>query len=170
MLHHEAGGHGFAKLEDEYYYESKGTIPSSEISRNIDFRNRYGWGRNVDYTSDPNSVVWSKFISDSRYASEGLGVYEGACTYYKGAYRPTETSIMVGNVGGFNAPSREAIYNRIHKLAYGESWQFDYETFVSWDLSRQGRSRTMPSQTKYKPTAPPVILNQHWENGRLVAN
>lgn len=170
VLHHEAGGHGFAKLEDEYYYESKGTIPSSEISRNIDFRNRYGWGRNVDYTSDPNSVVWSKFISDSRYASEGLGVYEGACTYYKGAYRPTETSIMVGNVGGFNAPSREAIYNRIHKLAYGESWQFDYETFVSWDLSRQGRSRSMPSQTKYKPTAPPVILNQHWENGRLVAN
>lgn len=170
VLHHEAGGHGFAKLEDEYYYESKGTIPSSEISRNIDFRNRYGWGRNVDYTSDPNSVVWSKFISDSRYASEGLGVYEGACTYYKGAYRPTETSIMVGNVGGFNAPSREAIYNRIHKLAYGESWQLDYETFVSWDLSRQGRSRSMPSQTKYKPTAPPVILNQHWENGRLVAN
>lgn len=37
VLHHEAGGHGFAKLEDEYYYESKGTIPSSEISRNIDF-------------------------------------------------------------------------------------------------------------------------------------
>lgn len=170
VLHHEAGGHGFAKLLDEYYYESKGTIPSSEIADNIDSRNRYGWGRNVDYTSDPNSVVWSKFISDPRYANEGLGVYEGACTYYKGAYRPTETSIMVGNVGGFNAPSREAIYNRIHKLAYGESWQFDYETFVSWDLSRQGRSRTMPSQTKYKPTAPPVILNQHWENGRLVAN
>lgn len=170
VLHHEAGGHGFAKLLDEYYYENKGTIPSSEIADNIDSRNRYGWGRNVDYTSDPNSVVWSKFISDPRYANEGLGVYEGACTYYKGAYRSTETSIMDGNVGGFNAPSREAIYNRIHKLAYGESWQFDYETFVSWDLSRQGRSRTMPSQTKYKPTAPPVILNQHWENGRLVAN
>lgn len=170
VLHHEAGGHGFAKLLDEYYYESKGTIPSSEIADNIDSRNRYGWGRNVDYTSDPNSVVWSKFISDPRYANEGLGVYEGACTYYKGAYRPTETSIMVGNVGGFNAPSREAIYNRIHKLAYGESWQFDYETFVSWDLSRQGRSRSVPSQVKYKPTAPPVVLNQHWENGRLVAN
>ena len=170
VLHHEAGGHGFAKLLDEYYYESMGAIPSSEISDNINSRNLYGWGRNVDYTSDPNSVVWSKFISDSRYANEGLGVYEGACTYYKGAYRPTETSIMVGNVGGFNAPSREAIYNRIHKLAYGESWQFDYETFVSWDLSRQGRSRSIPVGTEYKPTAPPVILDQHWKGGRLVAN
>lgn len=170
VLHHEAGGHGFAKLLDEYYYESMGAIPSSEISDNINSRNLYGWGRNVDYTSDPNSVVWSKFISDSRYANEGLGVYEGACTYYKGAYRPTETSIMVGNVGGFNAPSREAIYNRIHKLAYGESWQFDYETFVSWDLSRQGRSRSIPVGIEYKPTAPPVILNQHWKGGRLVAN
>ena len=47
---------------------------------------------------------------------------------------------MDANVGGFNAPSREAIYNRIHKLAYGESWQFDYEEFVGWDLNRQGRS------------------------------
>lgn len=170
VLHHEAGGHGFAKLLDEYYYESQGTIPLSEISDNINSRNHYGWGRNVDYTSDPNSVVWSKFISDSRYASEGIGVFEGACTYYKGAYRPTETSIMDANVGGFNAPSREAIYNRIHKLAYGESWQFDYEEFVGWDLNRQGRSRSISVQAKHEPTAPPVILNQHWENGRLVAN
>lgn len=58
----------------------------------------------------------------------------------------------------------------IHKLAYGESWQFDYEEFVGWDLNRQGRSRSISVQAKHEPTAPPVILNQHWENGRLVAN
>lgn len=170
LLHHEAGGHGFAKLLDEYYYESMGTIPASEITQNINFRNNYGWGRNVDYISDPNSVVWSRFISDSRYAGEGIGVFEGACTYYKGAYRPTETSIMDRNVGGFNAPCREAIYNRIHKLAYGESWRFDYEEFVDWDLNRRVRSRSVLAQKEYQRTVPPVVLNQHWENGRLVAN
>ena len=37
------------------------------------------------------------------------------------------------NTGGFNAPSREAIYNRIHKLALGKDWQYDYETFVEYD-------------------------------------
>ena len=31
---------------------------------------------------------------------------------------------------------REAIY-RIHKLAYGASWKYDYETFVSWDAKNR---------------------------------
>ena len=38
----------------------------------------------------------------------------------------------------FNAPSRAAIYNRIHKLAYGKDWQFDYEKFVEWDAKNIG--------------------------------
>ena len=42
---------------------------------------------------------------------------------------------MFTNKGQYNAPSREAIYYRIHKLAYGASWKYDYETFVSWDAS-----------------------------------
>ena len=36
-----------------------------------------------------------------------------------------------------SAPSREAIYYRIHKLAYGASWKYDYETFVSWDAKNR---------------------------------
>ena len=32
---------------------------------------------------------------------------------------------------------REAIYYRIHKLAYGASWKYDYETFVSWDAKNR---------------------------------
>ena len=41
------------------------------------------------------------------------------------------------NKGKFNAPFREAIYYRIHKLAYGASWKYDYETFVSWDAKNR---------------------------------
>ena len=168
-LHHEAGGHGFAKLADEYAYEYMGTIPASEILQNRRWRETYGWYKNTDYVSDPAQVYWSKFIDDSRYDFENIGVYEGACTYWKGAYRPTESSIMRNNVGGFNAPSREAIYYRIHKLAYGESWPYDYEEFVSWDLNRRVRSRSVSvSQKKYPLTAPPVIINARWENGRFI--
>lgn len=169
ILQHEAGGHGFAKLEDEYAYEYMGEIPASEITFNQDMRTNYGWGKNADYTSDSNQVYWSKFINDSRYASENLGVYEGACTYWTGAYRPTENSIMRYNTGGFNAPSREAIYYRIHKLAYGETWIYDYEEFVNWDLNQRARSRTsVVPQKQYPPTAPPVIIHARWENGRFV--
>lgn len=169
ILHHEAGGHGFAKLNDEYAYEYMGMIPESEIHNEQIMRENYGWGKNTDYISDPARVYWSKFITDSRYASENIGVYEGACTYWTGAYRPTENSIMNDNTGGFNAPSREAIYYRIHKLAYGESWTYDYEDFVNWDLNQRARSRvSVVPQKKYPPTAPPVIIKARWENGRFV--
>ena len=40
---------------------------------------------------------------------------------------------MNENVGMFNAPSRETIFKRIHALAFGKDWQYDYETFVEWD-------------------------------------
>ena len=169
VLHHEAGGHGFAKLADEYAYEYMGTIPDHEILEYQRSREDYGWWKNTDYISDPAQVYWSKFIDDSRYDFENIGVYEGACTYWKGAYRPTESSIMRNNVGGFNAPSREAIYYRIHKLAYGDSWTYDYEGFVSWDLNRRVRSRSVSvSQKKYPLAAPPVIINARWENGRFI--
>ena len=169
VLHHEAGGHGFAKLADEYAYEYMGTIPDHEILDYQRSREDYGWWKNTDYISDPTQVYWSKFIDDSRYDFENIGVYEGACTYWKGAYRPTESSIMRNNVGGFNAPSREAIYYRIHKLAYGDSWTYDYEGFVSWDLNRRVRSRSVSvSQKKYPLAAPPVIINARWENGRFI--
>lgn len=167
ILHHEAGGHGFG-LADEYYYEGV-EITEFMVNQNKHSRDNYGFGKNIDYISDPTQVYWSKFIADPRYDSENIGVYEGAGTYCKGAYRPTENSIMRYNTGGFNAPSREAIYYRIHKLAYGESWTYDYEEFVDWDLNQRVRSRsTGISQKKYPPTAPPVIINARWENGRFV--
>lgn len=168
VLHHEAGGHGFAKLGDEYVIEENGHIPTEEIESMNKDRTYVGWWKNVDFTSDPSEVYWSKFISDPRYAGEDIGVYEGACTYQTGVYRPTENSIMRDNTGGFNAPSREAIYYRIHKLAYGEDWQYDFEEFVEWDLSRARTRSTGVTAKKIPHTAPPVITKARWENGRIV--
>ena len=69
------------------------------------------------------NIRWAHFINDSRYSNEKLGAYEGAAYWPKGVYRPTEYSIMYAG-GLFNAPSREAIYKRAMKLAYGDSWTY----------------------------------------------
>lgn len=167
LLHHEACGHGFAKLADEYYYS--GTIPDAEIT-NLKNQNSWGWWKNTDFTSDTSQVKWAKFLDDERYAGEGLGVFEGAHTYEFGAYRPTEESIMKYNIGGFNAPSREAIYYRIHKLAYGDDWEYDYEKFVEYDaINRISASATAPQKRRanyvekqYEPLPPPVVVGKTW--------
>lgn len=164
LILHEAGGHGFAKLADEYAYEEYGQVPSEEIT-NCQNLWDFGWYPNIDFTSDPALVNWSEFIADARYQYDGLGVFEGGYTYWTGVWRPTENSIMRYNQGGFNAPSREAIYTRINKLAFGESWQYDYEDFVSYDaVNRRSEPATAPSSVlqRHEPTAPPVIVRKTW--------
>lgn len=161
LLHHEANGHGFGKLADEYSSGSGTVMPQSEIAS---YRSQaaYGWWANVDFVSDPATVKWSRFLSDSRYKNEGLGVYSGACTYASGAYRPTRSSIMRDNLGGFNAPSREAIYKRIMRLAYGMEWKYDYETFVNWDAPSRSRASMLRKQAEtprdFRPLPSPVVL------------
>lgn len=132
VLRHEAGGHGFAKLADEYAYYNYGKIPEERLEQICELQN-YGWYRNVDKESDPFRVSWSHFLQKDEYEVEGIGVFEGAATYWSGIYRPTYNSIMNNNTGGFNAPSREAIYYKIHKLAYGPSWNYDRNEFYEYD-------------------------------------
>lgn len=137
VLCHECIGHGFAKLLDEYSYQSEGRIPEKEIESNRRLQT-IGWAMNVDFTGDKSQVIWKHFLEDERYAGadaygETLSTYEGACTYWSGAWRPTNESMMRSNIHGFNAPSREAIYKRIMKTAYGTPWQYDYEEFVKFD-------------------------------------
>lgn len=143
LIKHEMGGHGFGKLDDEYTGHGL-TIPESFVEIKREDQER-GYWKNIDFTSDVAKVRWSKFLADPRYEKERLGIYEGGSTDYSyGVYRPSERSIMVDNQGGFNAPSREAIYYRIHKLAYGPEWEYNYEDFVKWD---QGAKNIHPTAT-----------------------
>lgn len=169
LLHHEACGHGFAKLADEYAYESMGAVPSDYVSQTQWEQSNWGWGKNVDFTDDLSTIRWSRFIKDSRYAYDGLGAFQGGLTYWTGVWRPTENSIMRYNTGGFNAPSREAIYYRIHKLAYGDSWEYDYEDFVKYDeINRRNSSaashRSVGVQKRHKPLHPPVVVGKSWRD------
>lgn len=168
VLCHECIGHGFAKLLDEYSYQEQGRIPDSEIANNR-IMQQMGWAANVDFTNNRDEVLWNKFLKDSRYQGadhyeEVLGVYEGACTYWSGAYRPTNESMMRSNTHGFNAPSREAIYKRIMQTAYGSIWEYDYETFVEFDqahLPTPTETRTRATREEAsRPFTPPVFTNK----------
>lgn len=163
VLCHEAGGHGFAKLMDEYSYQEMGAMPESEIQTHQTWQEELGWAMNVDFTPNSQEVVWSRFLYDERYQGadaygETLGIYQGACTYWSGAYRPTNESMMRSNKNGFNAPSREAIYKRIMKLAYGDNWNYDYEEFVAFDqahLPQPVGTQTKAADGGTKPFAAP---------------
>lgn len=169
ITHHEAGGHGFAKLADEYAYEYMGAV-TSDVINSTKTMEPYGWWKNVDFTSDPSQVKWSQFIADERYASENIGCYEGGLTYWTGVWRPTDASIMRYNTGGFNAPSRYAIWYRIGKLAYGESWEGSYEDFVAYDQVNRtpaAAARRKVQRRNYvtKPLPqlpPPVVIGHSW--------
>lgn len=166
IVQHEAGGHGFGKLGDEYKSMFAGEIPDWEIDGLVAM-GLYGWYRNVDYVNDVSLVKWSHFLADERYADEGLGIYEGAYTYAFKVYRPSWESIMRSNTGGFNAPSREAIYYRIHKLAYGPQWEYDYEEFVEYDAvnrvaATKSAARNYVEKDDFVPLAPPVIIKGGW--------
>lgn len=157
VLVHEAVGHGFAKLEDEYSYDGK--ISSDEI-RQVQTLQSYGWAQNVDFTQDESAVLWTSLLNDSRYAQEKIGIYEGACTYKYGAYRPTEDSMMNSNTCGFNAPSRKAIYDMVMKR--GENRTPTYEEFVTFDLQHtsQTQSLSRSSAQGHRPFARPHFVNK----------
>jgi thiol-disulfide isomerase/thioredoxin len=129
LVRHEAGGHGFAFLADEYSTDT-GSPEQALVNEYNRLYDKYGWYSNIDFTSDPAKVKWSAFLSDPRYKDE-VGIYEGAGgPYSTGIYRPSHDSMMNHNVEYYNAPSRWAIYKRIMELS-GETASFD--KFLEYD-------------------------------------
>lgn len=159
VVSHEFG-HCFAKLADEYV-EFPDEYPEWLKETDSNLWAFLGVCRNIDFTSDSSLVKWSKFLNDSRFDETGIGVYEGAL-YNNGVWRPSKESIMNDSFeAGFNAPSREAIYNRIHKLAYGYNWKYSYDEFVKYDAPNieadiqfnktNSKSKLYSRPTKHRP-------------------
>ncbi|MBQ9231175.1 MAG: hypothetical protein IJ190_08340 [Prevotella sp.] len=173
-INHEGGGHGLAFLLDEYVENGMDELSPSTEDKNIldQIYVENGGGANVDWHNTPSEVKWAHFINDSRYADEGIGVYEGGWLYGHGIYRPTENSMMRYADCGFNAPSREAIYKRVMKLSEGDDWTYDYETFVEFDTpARQAystassrRARVQKAPTRRIVSRPPTLYKGTWRD------
>lgn len=158
---HEVGGHGFAKLADEYYSETSGSAPEYYIAPIIaDEKN--GYWKNIDVTDNPDSIKWKKLLTDTqRYSTEEVGIYEGANGYSQGIWRSSPNSIMKSTGTHFNAVSREAIFYRIHRLAYGEHWQYEYEKFAEYDKDNKATENIMTKSTSSVQSTiyhcPPIV-------------
>ena len=171
VLMHEAGGHGFGQLWDEYIIYKEGALPESSRAEVDNRWNNWGIGANVDWRNDRSTVKWSHFLNDSRYENEELGIFEGA-VYRYGVYRPSYTSMMSNAGSPFNAPSREQIYKRIMQRSEGSSWKYDYEEFVKYDeINRKSatRSAVRPlSEAEKKEYAkkhcPPTFIKGTWRD------
>jgi hypothetical protein len=138
LVHHEAGGHGFGKLADEYIYHNAfiSACPiCGDLRPAIWNMKSYGFYENVSLTGNWNEIEWSHLIFDPQY-SNVVDVYEGAYMHARGVYRSEATSCMNNNIPYYNAISREAMVKRIMKYA-GEEYSFeafkakDYESLPS---------------------------------------
>ena len=139
IVQHEAGGHGFGKLADEYIYHNafiSTCICDDRCGHVDDFLNNKsrGWYANLELTGDMNEVGWSHFIFHPKY-SNVVDIYEGGYFHTRGVYRSEPTSCMNNNIPYYSAISRQAIVERILEYA-GET--FDVEEFIAKDVTTAG--------------------------------
>ena len=146
LVHHEAGGHGFGKLADEYIYhnsfiQSCGCFCCGHVEA-VQKMKAYGFYDNISLTGSMNDVPWSHLIYDSQY-SNTVDVYEGAFFHSRGVFRSEPTSCMHNNIPYYNAISREAMVKRIMKYA-GEEYSF--EKFKANDREALPQSATKAAE------------------------
>ena len=157
-------GHAFGKLADEYADEGNVWITDPDIDL-IQTYQHSGFSRNISLSSDVTKSYWADFAADSRYEFESLGCYEGAEHYSKGVYRATKENMMCCN-GDFNVVHRSMFYKRCMRIAFGDSWKYDYEDFVKFDLEKakaehEELRNIYPQYAKSKRFgAPPIIVNK----------
>ncbi len=166
IIVHEAGGHGFAKLLDEYIfggYEENHTQEGESEEFCEWIKTSYhdkGWGMNVSTTDNPEEVPWAHFLKDDRYKDE-IGIYKGAWMWPEELWRPSENSVMNNDYTWFNAPSREVIYKRVMSLSEGDSWVYNFEDFATFDA---------PIREAYKEAKDKIIPGDADGDGNVDVN
>ena len=138
VIQHEAGGHGFGKLGDEYIYHNAfidfcdctccGHVFEFNAAKSL------GWFDNLELTGKMHSVGWSHLIFDNRY-SDIVDIYEGGYMHNRGVFRSEPNSCMNNDIPYYSTISRESIVKRIKAYA-GETYSF--EDFVKNDKRDAG--------------------------------
>lgn len=138
VVQHEAGGHGFGKLGDEYIYHNAfidacdctccGHVMEFNSAKSL------GWYDNLSLTGKMHNVGWSHLIFDDRY-SDIVDIYEGGYMHNRGVFRSEQNSCMNNDIPYYSTISRESIVKRIKRYA-GET--FSFEEFVKNDKRDAG--------------------------------
>lgn len=163
VIQHEAGGHGFGKLGDEYIYHNEfidfcGCTCCGHVDA-INYAKSLGWYENLSLTGKMNEVPWAHLIFDERY-SDVVDIFEGGFMHNRGVYRSEANSCMNNDIPYYSAISREAIVKRIMEYA-GEEYSF--EKFVEndkRDVTPEAQSRSadrVPMKSAGSSHFPPQI-------------
>lgn len=148
VIQHEAGGHGFGKLGDEYIYHNAfiDACDCTCCGHVLEFMaaKSLGWYDNLELTGKMHEVGWSHLIFDPRY-SDIVDIYEGGYMHNRGVFRSEQNSCMNNDIPYYSTISRQSIVKRIKRYA-GE--QFDFEEFVALDKrTSQAASRSADLST-----------------------
>lgn len=133
IVQHEAGGHGFAKLADEYIY-TNGFVSSCDCSnshlKEFLAGKALGWYRNLSTDGNYNSVEWAHLFAHPDYMNI-VDMYEGGYYHSRGIYRSEANSCMNNNVPYYSAISRQEMVERIMEYA---GLEFSLEDFYAKDV------------------------------------
>lgn len=133
IVQHEAGGHGFAKLADEYIYTNGFVSSCSCLNPHLDdflAGKALGWYRNLSTDGNYNSVEWAHLFAHPDYMNI-VDMYEGGYFHSRGIYRSEANSCMNNNVPYYSAISRQEMVERIMKYA---GLEFSLEDFYAKDV------------------------------------
>lgn len=153
IVQHEAGGHGFAKLADEYIYHNA-FIQTCDCNccDHLDEFNAakgMGWYRNLSTNGDHKSVEWAHLFANPDYTNI-VDMYEGGFFHARGIYRSEANSCMNNNVPYYSAISRQEMVERIKQYA-GE--KFDIDDFYARDV------RDASNNTRATIFEPSVVIS-----------
>ena len=161
LIQHEAGGHGWGKLDDEYVYH-RDNIHECDCNccshaDGVEAMHQMGWGRNVSLTGKYGQVEWRHLWQHPSY-SDIVDIYEGAHMHGQGIYRSEVNSCMNNNVPYFSTWSRQLIVERI-KSAAGE--EFSFADFVTNDKRDYGDKFLLSRRATPQQEAQPVYSHDH---------
>ena len=120
LIRHEAGGHAFGRLGDEY--------PTKTWGSDVNGMHDIGWYRNV--TVDRNKWNWDEFIGLAGY--EDVTYYQPNSTYWCPIDHTKHNSIMYNNTNKYNAPCRQIIYERIIRQTESAD-AYSWNRFLDYD-------------------------------------
>jgi len=162
LVQHEAGGHGFGKLADEYIYVNAFIDACAcryEHLKEYRDAKSNGWYKNLSETANRDEVPWSHLMYHPTY-SNTVDIYEGGFFHTRGIFRSEPTSCMNNNIPYYSAISRQAIVERIMDYA---GVPFNLDDFYANDAAALNTRSSIAASPAWvpNPSASANIKHQH---------
>ena len=160
LVQHEAGGHAFGKLGDEYIYHNQFITNCGfcgDASLPVRHAHSLGWFQNLWLNGNMHDVPWSHLIFDEKYQNT-VDIYEGGYMHTRGCFRSEPNSCMNNNIPYFSAISRQAIVERIMEYA-GEEFSFE-----EWKAKDKGLASDEPATRTLSAPENRVPYKSHYQH------